>query len=104
MGFLKVFGKALEWEESKPYHHVVKENAVERIIEFVTANTTCYPKFGYEVEFHKIYIDDKNKRAQIDLSGEDDVINSNKIEEKEQIKDYHLQFEYGKWMIECKIR
>ena len=49
-------------------------------------------------EFHKIQIDDNEKKVYIDLSGNNDIKN---FEYKGQ--DYILQHEYGKWMIESTL-
>lgn len=51
MGFLQIFGKALEWEESKIYLNTIRENALITIIDWIhqTKGKKCNPKFGYEV-------------------------------------------------------
>lgn len=49
MGFLKVFGKALRYEESKEFHKIVKDNAVELILYSIQKEKKCSPQFGYEV-------------------------------------------------------
>ena len=53
MGFLKIFGKALEWEESKQHHEKIKKEVVLKLIEMLksTEGVTAHPKFGYEVTF-----------------------------------------------------
>lgn len=48
------------------------------------------------MELHKIYIDDVNKRVQVDLSGERDIIR----DQHKEPGQYSLQAEYGRWMIE----
>jgi hypothetical protein len=56
MGFLKIFGRALDWEESKQYHKIIKDNALEKMLDFVVQDQRCCPKFGYEVIIiHNIY-------------------------------------------------
>ena len=67
MGFLKVFGRALLWDESKPHQKTVKDNAVKVIINAIKAEKQCRPQFGYEFEFHKIIIDDQAKKVYLDL-------------------------------------
>ena len=53
------------------------------------------------MEFHKIYVDDKNKSVLIDLSGEHDVMNFIKNHENNKVEEeFIMQFEFGKWMIE----
>ena len=51
MGFLEIFGKPLEWEESKKYHKKIRENALITIIDWLKSakEKKCFPKFGYEV-------------------------------------------------------
>lgn len=51
MGFLKVFGNVLEFENSKQYHNIVRMDATKKIIIWVNQvkDITCCPKFGYEV-------------------------------------------------------
>ena len=97
MGFLSIFGRVLRWDESKPYHKIIKDNAVKVILNLIKTNTTKYPQFGYEFEFHKIHIDHKNKNVQLDLSGQDDIINSSTYNLN---VPFHLSHEYGGWMIE----
>jgi hypothetical protein len=51
MGFLKTFGKPLDWEESKQYISIIRKDALEKIIDWIntTKSKKCCPKFGYEV-------------------------------------------------------
>ena len=51
MGFLQIFGRALEWEESKKYHKKIRENAINTIIDWIKSakEKKCVGKFGYEV-------------------------------------------------------
>jgi hypothetical protein len=51
MGFLKIFGRALEFEESKIYIEKIRKFAVRTIIEWIKSakEKRCIPKFGYEV-------------------------------------------------------
>ena len=53
MGFLKIFGHPIEWEESKKYFHIIKKDALEKIIYWIkTVKEEIHsPKFGYEVDF-----------------------------------------------------
>ncbi len=53
MGFLKVNGKPLSWEDSKKYHNYIKGEAIKQIIRWMNSITShCQgPKFGYEVYF-----------------------------------------------------
>jgi len=52
MGFLEIFGKVLEWEESKKYHDTIRQNALTTIIQMIKSvkDKRCCPKFGYEVK------------------------------------------------------
>lgn len=51
MGFLQIFGIALEWEQSKKYLNKIRENALVTIIDWIqnAKIKKCLPKFGYEV-------------------------------------------------------
>jgi hypothetical protein len=51
MGFLKTFGRPLDWEESKKHLNTVRKDALEKIIDWINSakNIKCCPKFGYEV-------------------------------------------------------
>lgn len=51
MGFLKIFGRALNFEESKEYFDFIKDSAFETVIQCIlsTKDKKCCPKFGYEV-------------------------------------------------------
>lgn len=97
MGFLKVFGRALLWEESIPHHKIVKDNAVKVIINSIKSEKVCRPQFGYEFEFHKILIDHQHKKVLLDLSGQDDIIHSSTYNLQ---TPFHLSHEYGGWMLE----
>lgn len=52
MGFLQVFGRALEFEESKQHIKKIRENALVTIIDWIKSakEKRCSPKFGYEVK------------------------------------------------------
>ena len=52
MGFLKVFGMVLEYEDSKKFFSKIKDQGIDQIANLI--NTTLMkksenPKFGYEV-------------------------------------------------------
>ena len=51
MGFLKVFGRLLEFEESKQHFETIRNGAVDTIIDWMNSvsGKVCCPKFGYEV-------------------------------------------------------
>jgi hypothetical protein len=53
MGFLKLYGRLLDFGESKEYFNSIRERAVDCIIEWIESTKTikCCPKFGYEVEY-----------------------------------------------------
>lgn len=97
MGFLGIFGRVLSFDESKEYFSILRENAVQLIVNAIKSETICEPQFGYEFEFHKIFIDNENQRVQVDLTGQDDVINSSTYNLN---TPFHLSHEYGGWMIE----
>jgi hypothetical protein len=51
MGFLKIFGRAMDFEESKEHFDTIRRDALKKIIWWVnsTVNKNCCPKFGFEV-------------------------------------------------------
>ncbi len=53
MGFLKVFGNALEYEDSKKFFQRIKDQGIDQIITLINntlARKSDNPKFGYEVK------------------------------------------------------
>ena len=97
MGFLNVFGIVLQFNESKQFFKIIKDNFVKYVIRELNKRYICKePMFGFEFELHKITIDEQNKKIYIDLSAQNDIINSmNKKQE-----EFHLSHEYGGWMYE----
>ena len=99
MGFLKIFGRALEYEESKPYHEIIKKSFIKYTIETIKNEKYCRkPLFGTEFEFHKIKVDDVNKKVLLDITAQNDI---NKFGTDLQLKDTIISHEYGGWMIEA---
>ena len=97
MGFLSVFGLVLQFLESKKYFKIIKDNFVKYVIRELKKRYICKePMFGFEFELHKISIDDINKKVFIDLSAQNDIINSS----KQKNEEFHLSHEYGGWMYE----
>ena len=97
MGFLSVFGIILQYIESKQYFKIIKDNFVKYVIRELQKKYICKkPMFGFEFELHKISIDDQNKRIYIDLTAQNDIINS----AKQIHEEFHLSHEYGGWMYE----
>ena len=97
MGFLGVFGLVLQFLESKKYFKIIKDNFVKYVIRELQKRYICKePMFGFEFELHKINIDSENKKIYIDLSAQNDIINSL----KEKNEEFHLSHEYGGWMYE----
>ena len=98
MGFLKVFGIVLRFDESKKYFKLIKDNFINYVIRELKKRYTCKePQFGFEFEFHKINIDKENKKISLDLSAQKDIINSNK---EKSLEEFTLSHEYGGWMYE----
>lgn len=104
MAFLKVFGKIIEYKDAEEARKIIREHALNFMLNwvvFVDKSTFVMPetKFGYEMEVQKVFVDDKEKKVKIDLTGEYDIFNHSSI-----IKDsnFTYQYEYGKWMIEGK--
>ena len=53
MGFLKIYGLPLEWEDSKQYIQKLKNEGIFQIIRWIKSTDYKYseiPKFGYEVK------------------------------------------------------
>ena len=97
MGFLSVFGRVLQFNESKKYFKIIKDNFVKYVIRELQKKYICKePMFGFEFELHKIYIDSDNKKIFIDLTAQNDIINSM----KQKNDEFHLSHEYGGWMYE----
>lgn len=98
MGFLKTSGKALIWNESKEHIQTVKNQGLDQVVEWIVEAMHIIsesPKFGYEMEFHYLKFDHENRVARIDLSA------TTKIQEFGfENKPFHLQNEFGNWMIE----
>ena len=98
MGFLKIFGIVLKYDESKKYFKIIKDNFVKYVIRELKKKYICKePMFGFEFELHKIYLDKEKKKIALDLSAQNDIITSNKEKHFEQ---FHLSHEYGGWMYE----
>ena len=97
MGFLNVFGIVLQFNESKQFFKIIKDNFVKYVIRELQKKYICKePMFGFEFELHKIYIDSDNKKIFIDLTAQNDIINSM----KQKNDEFHLSHEYGGWMYE----
>ena len=98
MGFLKIFGIVLQFNESQKYFKIIKDNFINYVIKILKKRYTCKePLFGFEFEFHKINIDTENKKISLDLSAQKDIINS---EKEANFQPFHLSHEYGGWMYE----
>ena len=98
MGFLKIFGIVLQFDESQKYFKIIKDNFINYVIKILKKRYTCKePLFGFEFEFHKINIDTENKKISLDLSAQKDIINS---EKEANLQPFHLSHEYGGWMYE----
>ena len=98
MAFLCIFGIVFEYDESKKYFKIVRDNFVKYVIREITKKYSCRNiLFGYEFEFHKIKKDDNNKKVYLDLSSQYDIIIEN---EENTSHDFHSSFEFGGWMYE----
>lgn len=98
MGFLNIFGRVLEYDESKPFFKIIKDNFIEVVINALKSEQSCrYPLFGFEFEFQKITIDDEKKHVYIDLTAQDDILKSSKYNLH---SEFQISHEYGGWMIE----
>ena len=61
MGFLNVFGIVLQFNESKQFFKIIKDNFVKYVIREFNKRYICKePMFGFEFELHKITIDEQN--------------------------------------------
>jgi hypothetical protein len=72
MGFLKILGKALEFNESKEHFEFMREHAVAKFIELITegkirenteTNIFSNTKYGFEVKFNFIILLDGNSQS-----------------------------------------
>jgi hypothetical protein len=56
MGFLKIFGDPLNFEESKQYFDTIRKDALNKIIDWISnlKDLKCCPKSGFEVSFFVI--------------------------------------------------
>lgn len=100
MGFLKIFGRVLDFEESNPYIKIIKDSGVDKtklwnIFDDVKSTNR---KFGFEFEFHKVLFDHDKNSVKIDLDAYKEVDKHQNV-----LSDYIYQPEYGKWMIEGKF-
>ena len=105
MAFLKVFGKIIEYKDAEEARKIVREHALKFMLNwkvFVDKSTFVMPetKFGYEMEVHKVHVDETEKKIKIDLTGEYDIFNHVSIKDS----NFTYQYEYGKWMIEGKFK
>ena len=99
MGFLKIFGRALEFNESKQFHEIIKRGFIKYTIQTIKNEKICRkPLFGTEFEFHKIKVDDSNKKVLLDITAQNDI---NNYGTKLILKDTIIAHEYGGWMIEA---
>ncbi len=102
MGFLKIFGKPIEYKDAEEARQIVKEHALNHALTWKITTDKTEPltdiKFGYELEIHKVYVDEKERKIKMDLSGEYSIYRHNQLTNN----DFTYQFEYGKWMIEGK--
>ena len=98
MGFLNVFGIVLQFDESKKYFKIIRDNFVKYAIRELKKKYICKkPMFGFEFELHKINFDKKNKKIYLDLSAQKEIIESMNSKNHEE---FHLSHEYGGWMYE----
>ena len=98
MGFLNIFGLVLKFDESKKYFKIIRDNFVKYVIRELKKRYICKEiMFGYEFEFHKISLDQNNRKVYIDLSAQKDILNSLK---QKNVEQFHLSHEYGGWMYE----
>ena len=98
MAFLSIFGRVLEYDESKPFFKIIKDNFIEVVINALKSEKSCRdPLFGFEFEFQKIIIDDDKKHVYIDITAQDDILKSSKYNLH---SEFQISHEYGGWMIE----
>ncbi len=98
MAFLSIFGRVLEYDESKPFFKIIKDNFIEVVINALKSEKSCrYPLFGFEFEFQKITINDEKKHVYLDITAQDDILKSSKYNLH---SEFQISHEYGGWMIE----
>lgn len=100
---LKTYGKTLDYKESKEARTIVRQNAVKHALTWNISNDEKDPspevKFGYELEIHKVYVDEKEKKIKLDLSAEIDILNYSEVNNS----SFTYQPENVKWIIESKL-
>ena len=98
MAFLSIFGRVLEYDESKPFFKIIKDKFIEVVINALKSEKSCrYPLFGFEFEFQKITINDEKKHVYLDITAQDDILKSSKYNLH---SEFQISHEYGGWMIE----
>ena len=98
MAFLIIFGRVLEYDESKPFFKIIKDKFIEVVINALKSEKSCrYPLFGFEFEFQKITIDNEKKHVYLDITAQDDILKSSKYNLH---SEFQISHEYGGWMIE----
>lgn len=99
---LKVYGKTIDYKDSKEARTIVRQNAVKHALTWNISDeekeSSSESKFGYELEIHKIYVDEKEKKIKLDLSAEVDITNYSELNNSSFI----YQPENVKWIIESK--
>lgn len=100
MGFLSDTGQTLDYQEAKNFIDYVKKHGIIQFLnlfkkfkDFKQDDSDI--KWGDEVEYHLINIDEKTKIPRLQLNTPY-IFNQSKPEDP-----FHLQLEYGEWMIEA---
>ena len=100
MGFLKILGTTLNYNDSRKHFKSIKDNFVKYVIAHLNSlknQKNLKPLFGYELEVHKIIIDHKKKKVYLDLSAQNDILRLSSTHLK---LGYQISHEFGGWMIE----
>jgi len=98
MGFLVDAGATLDFNESVAFHKHIKEHGVLQFL-LLLKKFQDYKKneselrWGDEIEYHLVNMDPQTKQPRLQL-------NSKYIYENTHDDVFHVQPEYGEWMLE----
>ena len=104
MGFLTVQNEGLSWDESIEHQDNVKnygiQQAINLYLKFKDLNLKSWElKWGEELEYEVVTMDEKDKIFKIHAEGYQIV--SNALQERKDYDGFVFQPEFASWMIEA---
>jgi len=105
MGFLGTAGKPLSFKEILKIAQYIRKHGVIQLCNLILLSkdkkSTTPLKWGDEMEYHLIHFDHKKKKVRLLLHAKDfqDLYNI-ETENKDLVPKFHIQDEYGAWMLE----